>query len=66
MRWQRVEVRGVAPRLWLVLPGRDGELVEGARVRDVVAVARECGGVEVERWVKVCMGFGGDEGAGEG
>lgn len=55
----------MAPRLWLQLPGRDGELVESGRVRDVVAVAREWGGGEVERWVKVCMGFGGgEEGAG--
>lgn len=64
MRWQRVEVRGVAPRLWLELPGRDGELVESGRVRDVLGVARVCGGVEVERWVKGCMGFGGEGGAG--
>lgn len=62
MRWQRVEVRGVAPGLSLAMP-EDGCLreVEGGRVRDVVAVAREYGGVEVELWVKVRMGFAREE-----
>lgn len=60
----------MAPSLRLVLPlpllqGRErGGLreVQGAgRVRDVVAAAREYGGVEAERWVKVRMGFAGEE-----
>lgn len=66
MRWQRVEARGVAAGLQLVLPldrGRGGlrEVRGAGRVRDVVAAAREYGGVEAERWVKVRMGFAGGE-----
>lgn len=62
MRWQRVEVRGVAPGLCLALPESPGELLEVERVRDVVALAREHGGVKAEQWVKVRMGFSGEEG----
>lgn len=57
----------MAPSLRLVLPllqGRErerGGLREAGRVRDVVAAAREYGGVEAERWVKVRMGFAGEE-----
>lgn len=57
MRWQRVEVRGVAADMDLALGRRGLWEVEGGKVRDVVKVARECGGVEVERWVKEKMGF---------
>lgn len=59
MRWQRVEVRGVAPELRLVM--RPTGLVEvHGRVRDVVAAVGEYGGAEAEKWVKVRMGFCGE------
>lgn len=56
----------MAAGLQLVLPldrGRGGlrEVRGAGRVRDVVAAAREYGGVEAERWVKVRMGFAGGE-----
>lgn len=61
MRWQRVEVRGLAPAMSLTLSegGKRGNLVEveNGKVRDVIAFARERGGVEVEEWVKGRMGF---------
>lgn len=61
MRWQRVEVRGVAPAMSLTLPegNRRGNLieVESGKVRDVVALAKESGGLKVEEWVKERMGF---------
>lgn len=61
MRWQRVDVRGVAPELRLALPVERKSLFEvHGRVRDVLAAVREYGGLEAERWVKVRMGFCGE------
>lgn len=61
MRWQRVEVRGVAPELRLAMPERTGLVEVHGRVRDVVAAVGEYGGVEAEKWVKVRMGFCAEE-----